>query len=179
MVLEGSSAWAWVLSAALMQRSCWTLGQSLTSPLTYFIHFNHKIYRERYSLLLFVITHCSTTHVPCDSRHHMLLKYAQSFWHALMFLWTHFTLWYLLPPLSPVLLTPSSFSTLWSFFLFPTLPLPSSRAVLPSLGQMSWGGDGARTRGQQGSAKKGQATLTPVPLEGMGISMPAPKWAEK
>lgn len=54
--------------------------------------------------------------------------------------------------LSTVLLTMSSFSALWSFFLFPTLPLLSSRAVLPSLGQLSWAGDGAGTRGHPGSA---------------------------
>lgn len=55
---------AWVLSVALMQSSCWTLGQSLISPLMYFIHFNHMIFRERDSLLLFVITHSSTAQFP-------------------------------------------------------------------------------------------------------------------
>lgn len=62
---------AWVL--ALMRSSCWTLGQSLISRLMCFIHFNHTIFRERDSLLLFVITHYSTTQLPCGSRHHMLL----------------------------------------------------------------------------------------------------------
>lgn len=63
----------WLLSVPPVQSFSWTLGQALITPLTYFICFKHMVFRERDSLLLFVITHCSTTQLPWGSRHHMLL----------------------------------------------------------------------------------------------------------
>lgn len=61
---------AWLFSVPPVQSSCWTLGHSLISPLTYFICSNHTIFGERDSLLLCLC--CSTTQLLRGSRHHML-----------------------------------------------------------------------------------------------------------